>query len=55
MSVSVPAPTLPPCPECQQGKHGNCNGDTWDDVADDYAPCVCADRGHIITPTAPPA
>lgn len=54
-ALSVAASTLPPCRECQEGKHGNCDGDTWDDVGDDYAPCPCADRGHVITPTAPPA
>lgn len=59
--MSTPTPFPPPkplpCPECQQGKHGtgNCDGSTWSDALDDYVPCPCAERGHIQTPTAPPA
>jgi hypothetical protein len=40
----VPAPS--PCPECAAGKHGNCDGRTWDNLADDYAVCPCSDAGH---------
>jgi hypothetical protein len=38
---------LDPCPECRQGKHGNCDGLTWDDQADDLAPCPCYAAGHV--------
>lgn len=34
------------CPECQVGKCQNCDGRTWDEENDDYAPCPCATRGH---------
>jgi hypothetical protein len=40
----VPAP--PPCPECCVGKHGNCDGRTWDDVTDETTGCPCYDAGH---------
>ncbi len=32
---------LRPCPECRAGKHGNCDGVTWDDVTDSPAKCPC--------------
>lgn len=31
------------CPECIQGKHGNCNGQAWDTKADEPTACTC---GH---------
>jgi len=31
-----------PCPECAAGKHGNCDGRSWDLIADQPAPCPCA-------------
>ena len=34
------------CPECQQGKHGNCEGQAWDNAADEPAPCACPDESH---------
>lgn len=34
------------CPECRQGKHGNCNGDSWDNEVDDFVDCACAARSH---------
>jgi hypothetical protein len=34
------------CPECQQGKHQNCEGQAWDDAADAPGPCACADPAH---------
>jgi hypothetical protein len=37
---------LPDCPECQQGKHRNCSGDTWDPDADTYGTCPCFDANH---------
>lgn len=36
----------PICPECQQGKHGNCNGEAWDMLGDHPTPCACGDHGH---------
>jgi hypothetical protein len=35
--VTVTA-ALRSCPDCEQGKHPNCGGDTWDNDADDFAP-----------------
>lgn len=29
------------CPECEQGKHGNCDGTAWDDNADAETECGC--------------
>lgn len=34
------------CIECEQGKHGNCNGMAWDYTVDDATDCVCAKAGH---------
>lgn len=34
------------CPECVAGKHGNCDGTTWDEAADAPGSCPCADAGH---------
>ena len=34
------------CPECEAGKHGNCNGDTWDFDADEKVPCQCPAEVH---------
>lgn len=39
---------LPPCPECWAGRHNVCNQDTWDDHADDFAPCPCRVAGHRV-------
>jgi uncharacterized protein with PIN domain len=30
-----------PCPECQQGKHPNCDGTTWDYQKDEEGVCPC--------------
>ncbi|GAA4075602.1 hypothetical protein ACFFOS_27520 [Nocardioides kongjuensis] len=35
-----------PCPECRAGKHGNCDGGSWDYVADEPAACPCAIEDH---------
>lgn len=35
-----------PCPECRANKHGNCNGQAWDYVEDEPAPCPCSAAGH---------
>lgn len=32
------------CPECRQGKHGNCDGTTWDTERDEEADCPCLHR-----------
>lgn len=37
---------IPPCPECWAGKHENCSGQSWDNDADEFTPCPCAERGH---------
>lgn len=34
------------CPECAQGKHGNCDGTAWDNQADVGVPCDCAEVQH---------
>jgi len=34
------------CPECRQGKCGNCNGTAWDAVADKPTSCACPDGSH---------
>jgi hypothetical protein len=39
--TELPASEVFPCPECEQGKHGNCDGTTWDDLLDQPAPCPC--------------
>ena len=31
----------PRCPECVQGKHGNCDGTAYDDVVDEIVECGC--------------
>ena len=31
----------PVCPECRNGKHGNCDGTAWDDHEDAPASCSC--------------
>jgi hypothetical protein len=34
------------CPECTQGKHGNCDGTAWDNETDAPTHCACADHQH---------
>jgi hypothetical protein len=34
------------CPECEAGKCGNCDGTTWDNVADKASVCPCAATRH---------
>lgn len=36
------------CPECRVGKHGNCDGTTWDDGTDARAACPCAGTDHVV-------
>jgi hypothetical protein len=45
-----------PCPECKAGKHGNCDGISWDLEQDVQAICTCSARKHepyVEQPTAP--
>lgn len=46
MTADDVLPTGPPCPECAQGKHVNCDGSTWDPDNDAPAVCACAIGGH---------
>lgn len=39
-------PPPPPCPECEQGKHPNCDGTTWNDSTDARDWCPCDENGH---------
>lgn len=41
---SVTAP--PACPECRNGKHGNCTGQALDEATDELVACVCTADGH---------
>jgi hypothetical protein len=43
-------PTPPVCPECVAGKHPNCDGRAWDDVADAATTCACIDSTHTREP-----
>lgn len=36
----------PSCPECQQGKHDNCDTTSWNVVTDEPQPCPCWESGH---------
>jgi len=36
----------PDCPDCVQGKHGNCDGLSWDNLRDELSDCPCALLGH---------
>lgn len=38
-----------PCPECCAGKHRDCDGTTWDTVADAPTVCPCASARHEAT------
>ena len=33
------------CPECRDGKHGNCNGHAWDEASDALGACSCGTTG----------
>lgn len=35
-----------PCPECVAGKHGNCDGTSWDNQLDEAISCPCKDATH---------
>ena len=34
------------CPECEQGKHVNCDTTAWDPNNDEVTVCPCHMRGH---------
>lgn len=38
--------TISNCPECEQNKHDNCDGTSWDHDADAPAACPCWEGGH---------
>lgn len=40
------------CPECEQGKHDNCDGTSWDTDRDREAECPCS-QSHPVTVTLP--
>jgi hypothetical protein len=43
--------TVPPCPECRDGKCKNCAGQAIDPESDELlTSCPCADRGHAQRP-----
>jgi hypothetical protein len=44
--LKVAPPTIRACPDCEQGKHRNCDGGTWDNDADDFTVCPCYQAGH---------
>lgn len=35
------ATSVPICPECAAGKHGNCADQALDPITDDFVPCGC--------------
>lgn len=39
-------PADPVCPECLQGKHGNCDGTALDEEHDEITLCACNEAGH---------
>lgn len=34
------------CPECRQGKHGNCDGRAFNAKTDNIVDCTCPTEGH---------
>lgn len=42
------APVATACPECAQGKHGNCDGQAWDFTLDEMTPCQCKSAEHEV-------
>lgn len=37
---------ISPCPECQAGKCGNCDGTMWNNKIDALDDCPCSSTGH---------
>lgn len=44
--VDATHPLSSTCPECEQGKHTNCDGYAWDYQTDRLTECHCANRDH---------
>jgi hypothetical protein len=42
-------PHVLPCPECQAGKCGNCDGTAWDFDYDEYTVCPCFSSNHGVS------
>lgn len=40
-TTTLTHPDRPVCPECKAGKHGNCEGITWDFDTDTLTTCGC--------------
>lgn len=38
--------TVQDCPECEVGKHDNCDDRTWNHLTDAYTICPCSENGH---------
>lgn len=36
------------CPECRDGKHGNCTGWALDEQADEFGACACEHVGSEV-------
>lgn len=47
MPPECTAATAHVCPECKEGKHGNCDGAAWCNAFDFQVQCVCAAVRHI--------
>jgi hypothetical protein len=45
-AIAAVTTAKPVCPECQQGKHGNCDGTAWDEGRDEISLCRCEDPMH---------
>ena len=45
MSVLIGEPRIV-CPECDAGKHYNCNNIALDEASDSIVDCPCYQRGH---------
>lgn len=43
----------PQNPDCEQGKHDACNGDSWNDRLDDWDNCPCDCHQQITVYTKP--
>ena len=46
IAAAIATAIKPVCPECTQGKHGNCDGTAWDEARDEVALCHCTEEGH---------
>jgi hypothetical protein len=41
--MSENEPDVPVCPECRDGKHGNCVGSALHPITDDIVDCLCGE------------